>query len=213
MCLPAAAALLFAALGCRSPAPADAPAPTPIDPASLVAPSQPSPDDPIFLDDFTKLRTEYGDREDFAVLCEQNRPARQLVEAFNASRWTEALALSLAWTKQCPVDIDARMVSAVSLQQLGREPESAEQKRWYNGLVDSVLASGDGKTPETAFVVISVSEEYAMLHAFGLESRGQALLAGGIDAITAEGESGPSTIYFNPAAHFRRLDRAFGIEK
>lgn len=206
----AAAAALVGALGCRSPSPqatsaASAPLPA--------APTAPSPEDPIFLDDFTKLRTEYGERADFGKLCEQNRPARQLVESFNASRWEEALRHSLTWSQQCPVDIDARMVAAVSLQQLGREPEAAEQKRWYNGLVDSVLASGDGKTAETAFVVISVPEEYAMLHAFGVESRGQSLLAGGIDAITVEGESGSETIYFNPAAHFRRLDRAFGIEK
>ncbi len=81
--------------------------------------------------------------------------------------------------------------------------------RWYRGLVESVLASGDGKSPQTAFTVISVGEEYAILRALNLRVESQALIEGHIDALTVEGEHGESTIYFNPAAHFRRLERAF----
>jgi hypothetical protein len=38
----------------------------------------------------------------------------------------------------------------------------------------------------------------------GLESRGQMLIDGGIDALTVETESGNEIIYFNPAAHWTR---------
>jgi hypothetical protein len=102
------------------------------------------------------------------------------------------------------VDIDARVAAAVASQKLGRPEDADLHKRWYNGLVDSVLASGDGKTAQTAFEVISVEEEYAVLRAMGLESRGQMLVDGGIHALTVETESGNEIIYFNPAAHWTR---------
>jgi hypothetical protein len=188
----AAAAL---ALGCAS---------TPAPLAAL------PPADPVFLDDFIALRTEFGQRDDSYRRCEQDRPMQLLVDHFEAEQWQAVLDVSLPWLAQCPVDIDARVISAIANQQLGRREDADLHKRWYNGLVDSVLASGDGKTAETAFVVISVGEEYALLRAMGLESKGQTLLDGGIDALTVEGESGSETIYFNPSSHWVRLERMFG---
>jgi hypothetical protein len=188
-------ALLLAAIGCASPAPPE-------------KPSESDAEAPVFVDDFIRLRTEYGEKEDFFALCEDDRPLRAMGEAFNAERWQAALDVALPWLAHCPVDIDARMVAAVALLELGRPQEADLHKRWYHGLVDSVLASGDGKSVETAFVVISVPEEYAMLRALGLRFAGeQALLGDGIDALGIEGESGKSTVYFDPAAHFRRLAR------
>jgi hypothetical protein len=44
------------------------------------------------------------------------------------------------------------------------------------GLVDSILSSGDGKTPETAYHVISVDEEYAVLNTLGFKVVKQSLM-------------------------------------
>jgi hypothetical protein len=44
------------------------------------------------------------------------------------------------------------------------------------GLIDSILKSGDGLRPETAFKVITVDEEYILLGFLGLKCEGQALL-------------------------------------
>ncbi|HXK24192.1 MAG TPA: DUF4919 domain-containing protein [Myxococcota bacterium] len=204
-----ATALLWAAFGCASQAP---PAPAPTAASQAPAPKQASGDaDPVFLDDFTRLRTQYGEREDFRAVCEADRPLRAMIEAANAARWQESLDVALPWLAHCPVDLDARVVAAMSLSQLGREQEADEHKRWFNGLVDSILDSGDGKTKETAFVVISVPEEYSLLRVFGLAVTRQMLLDNRIDALVVEDESGKSsTVYFDPAAHFRRLSRELG---
>ena len=99
----------------------------------------------------------------------------------------------------------------MSLTQLGREREADDQKRWFHGLVDSILDSGDGKTKETAFVVISVPEEYSFLRAFGLAVKEQALVDDRIDALlVADGSGKTTTVYFDPAAQFRRLSRELG---
>lgn len=78
--------------------------------------------------------------------------------------------------------------------------------------MESILSSGDGKTPETAYVTVSVSEEYDVLFLFGLEPTGQVLIPGEVlvDELTATNEQGEEfTIYFNPAAHFFRLENFF----
>jgi Domain of unknown function (DUF4919) len=172
--------------------------------AGAVAWDDPSPE-------FSRMRAELGERDDFSALCERDRPLRALFDAANQERWERVLDLSLPWLDQCPIDIDAHLLSAVALQKLGRPEEADPHRRWYRGLVESILASGDGRTPESAFVVISVAEEYSVLRALRLERESQALLDGGIDALQVEAEDGAeSTVYFNPAAHFRRLQRMLG---
>ncbi len=43
-------------------------------------------------------------------------------------------------------------------------------------LLQKILATGDGKTPETAYRVHSVGQEYAILRALGVEVRQQSLV-------------------------------------
>ncbi|MEO8604930.1 MAG: DUF4919 domain-containing protein [bacterium] len=159
---------------------------------------------------FTQLRTQYGDRADFSAVCEKDRPLKQLIELTNAGRFDEVLAVSQPWLTHCPVDIDAQFVTGVALTELGRKPEGQQHLDWYKGLVSSVLDSGDGKTPSTAFTVISVEEEYAVLRALRLLPKSQAVFEGRINALTVTAPSGDITIFFNPAAHFRRLGAKAG---
>lgn len=175
----------------------------PAPPPSVERPDVPTPSTPH---DFTRLRTEYGDRNDFFEVCEQDRPLKRLSELAGQDLWEEVVAVSELWLRQCPVDIDAHLISATALRELGRLAESQHRVRWFRGLVDSILASGDGRTPQTAFVVISVPEEYSLLRALRLRPTSQSLAPGFIDALSVVSEKGSaSTIYFNPAAHFRRL--------
>jgi len=157
-----------------------------------------------------RLRAEYGGRKDFDELCYSRNTIEQISLLSDAGQWNEVLALSQPWVERCPVDIAARLVTAAALKKLGREAEAQEQLAWYRGLIDSILVSGDGKTPATAYVVISIREEYSVLYDLGLRPTEQALLDGGIDAVKAESKSGTSTVYFNPAASFRRLRTDLG---
>jgi hypothetical protein len=161
--------------------------------------------------DFGVLREQYGERDDFYQICEADRPLREWFELADEGNWERVLAVSLPWLDHCRVDIDAHFISAVALSELKRDIESRQHIYWFRGLVNSVLESGDGRTSETAYVVISVPEEYAVLRTLRIQPTGQQmLLGGGIDAISVEDEGGRSTVYFNPSAHFRRLAREFG---
>jgi len=160
--------------------------------------------------DFGSLRAAYGERTDFSEACESDRTVRDWFELGSSARWEEVLTQSRAWLSHCQVDIDAHFVAAVALAQLGREGEAQQHVRWFRGLVDSVLGSGDGRTPQTAWVVISIAEEYAVLRAHRLEFKRQTLVDHRIDAMTVEGPNGTVTLYFDPAAHFRRLASDLG---
>jgi hypothetical protein len=164
--------------------------------------------DPV---DFLTLRTEFGDRSDFAALCERDRPVREWHAASEASDWKTLLASTAKWLDRCPVDIDAHLLSAVANERTAQHVEAAAHASWFRGLVDSVLASGSGNSTDSPYVVISVDEEYAVLRALRLQPEGQTLLNGSIDAISTTDASGnESTVYFLPTAHWRRLEKAFG---
>jgi hypothetical protein len=79
----------------------------------------------------------------------------------------------------------------------------------FRGLIDSIRSSGDGKSPATAWVVISVDEEYAVLRALEFKPSGQSLLrqnGHSYDVMKAKNDDGTEqTFYFNvdiPFEHY-----------
>jgi hypothetical protein len=164
------------------------------------------------IPDLGRLRAAYGGREDFAELCERNQPLGEAFGLLEARSFAELLAVSTPWLESCPVDIDFHLLHAIALSMSGREAEANLHAQWWRGLIQSILASGDGETPQTAWVVISVGEEYAVLRALNLKRARQTLVEGNIDAMEVEGRDGSRILYFDPAAHFRRLEKSLGVE-
>jgi len=82
------------------------------------------------------------------------------------------------------------------------------------GLVASLRGSGDGKSPETAFVIVSMSEERFMLVGMGLHEEKQSLLNNNghmYDLIEGKNENadGPGSAFFNVDALFAGMTRKF----
>lgn len=79
----------------------------------------------------------------------------------------------------------------------------------YDGLLQSILASGDGKSPATAYKVISVKEEYATISHLGHKKISQRLLNQNnkaYDAIEVKDDSGAElTIYFDVTPLFDKM--------
>lgn len=170
-------------------------------------PPAPEPRDWRAPVDFTALRAEYGNRDDFDTIC-GGSAFDELGAQAQAKDWSGIVATSGPWLESCPVDLDVQFLRAVALKETGRAEESDLHLGWYKGLAESVLASGDGRTPETAWVVISVHEEYAVLRGLRVKPVSQELLDGNIDAVEVERRDGKRvTLYFDPKAHFRRLAR------
>lgn len=157
--------------------------------------------------DFTALRTEYGARDDFDAVCVDGQPFPELVRQASARAWPEIIATTGVWLDSCPVDIDAHFLRAVALKEVGRFEESELHAEWYKGLVESVLESGDGKTPDSPWVVISVQEKFAMLRVLRASHVDKKPLEGAVEALVVQRQDGTRfVVYFDSSAHLRRLE-------
>ncbi len=80
----------------------------------------------------------------------------------------------------------------------------------YDALVDAILSSGDGKTDTTAFHVITVNTEYALLEQFRFKSKGQSLTANLCDYLElADNKYGLKGIYFDVKQLFKVRDKYY----
>ena len=87
----------------------------------------------------------------------------------------------------------------------GRPAASDHAGKIFKGLLEALLATGDGKTPETAFLVQGIAEEYLVVgYVFRCRTRGQRVHfppAGGVydilEVVCADGER---SVYFDVTA-------------
>ena len=125
--------------------------------------------------DFGALRFAYFETSDYNPMAGM-LAYRSLWGTVSQSNWPEAVKQAEAVLSKNYVDVNAHMVAYVAYRQQGDEEKAKLHRRWADGLLDSIKSGGDGKTPQTAWHVISISEEYAVLRALNLRPVGQALI-------------------------------------
>lgn len=74
------------------------------------------------------------------------------------------------------LDMEAHTAAARVAEKQGDKTAAAHHRYVVDGVLDSILKSGDGKTAGTAYVVITISEEYALMAHLGFQVAGQSLL-------------------------------------
>jgi len=116
-----------------------------------------------------------------------------------------------------PVDIEVLMGKAAALRELKDDRADQFRARWM-ALADAILVSGDGKSFVSAFKVISVDEEYAVIGLIGLESENQALQAehgSMFDVLTVHPRESKNSfdLYFNIDLPWMHLNSALGGKK
>lgn len=135
----------------------------------------------------------------------------QMKKAYTAGDCPAAMAHAKEIFEVNLVQIDAHFVTALCQRKAGNEEEARREHAMLMGLVRSVLGSGDGKSPETAFVAIE--EEYSVLAALSLTLVRQALVNHGgsaFDRMEAKKRDSDQTVtlYFNvdrPQAQLSRM--------
>jgi hypothetical protein len=93
---------------------------------------------------------------------------RKLKKAYDAGDCLSAMAQAKEVFEVNFVHIEAHKIAAFCLKKAGNEEEARREYALFLGLSGSVLKSGDGKSPDTAFVVIAVEEEYSVLETASL---------------------------------------------
>jgi len=162
--------------------------------------------------DFARFRRGYFEALRAGVAKEPDRELEsQLRAAFSGNDWNEVLRAADAVLELDGTRIRAHLMKSMAQERLGRD--NSFQLSLGLELVKSILASGDGRSPETAFHVYFTREEYAVLEALGLRMKSQSLMQAGersYDHLTAvDREGGTTELYFDVTEHMAALADLF----
>jgi len=165
--------------------------------------------------DFFTLRMAYTktlewDPYDTELSAKYNT-IRSLIDS---SELAAALKITESILEQRFVDIDAHLYNGYIYKKLGEVAKSDYHYKINKGLIESICVSGDGRSAQTAFIVISTTEEYCLLSWFNLYSDQQALLTAdghNFDLLKAIDQKTKKEydIYFNIDLPFSHLSKNF----
>ena len=119
-----------------------------------------------------------------------------------------ALKLANEILEQNYIFPDAHAAAIQAYQNLGQSEEVNYHRYVLNGLIKSIIQSGDGKSPETAFVVVLIEEEYAILAVLGIEHSGQSEM--NVDGHSYDVFNGTDSRSGSPVEIYFNIDIPFG---
>ena len=126
--------------------------------------------------DYTRLRLSYMDSPEYKAAKDTSKSETAMFEELDKKDYPAALKDAEAVLESNYVNIDAHYVALVANREMGATDKAAYHRTVFHGLIDSIRNSGDGKSLETAWVVINVHEEYVMLRALGFRPSQQSLV-------------------------------------
>lgn len=166
--------------------------------------------------DFQALRyarAEQPGYNPYAALADPDKG--DLIRAMVASNLDQVATVANRLIERDYTDIDAHAALATVLERRGQTQEAAFERAVADGLLLSIQQSGDGMSPETAFVVIGVAEEYTLLGAMGVQVARQSLIQadrGPVDALEVVSQNGDRrTVYFDIGRLFNAMSRLGGV--
>jgi hypothetical protein len=153
-------------------------------PPALAAPDQPSEYASLLASlkagntdiNYTRLRLGYMDSPEYKAAKDVSSSEDAMFEALNKKDYSVALKSAEAVLECNYVNIDAHYIAFIANQEMGATEKAEFHRTVFRGLINSIRNSGDGKSPETAWVVISVHEEYVLLRILGFKPSGQSVM-------------------------------------
>lgn len=109
-----------------------------------------------------------------------------------------------------PFDLRAINYRLFAHDKLGNRDGFAGNLARMRIIVDAIMSSGNGKTKETAFYVISTAHEYDLINILGLQFGGKQSLIEHYDYLTlARNEPGIEGLYFDVSPCLDHLNKMF----
>lgn len=125
--------------------------------------------------DFTALRMAFYETDNYNPLAPM-MTYRPLWGAIQQQDWAGAIKLAESVLAKNFVEVNAHMVAFIAHRQSGDAERAKFHRAIAEGLLNSIKASGDGKSIATAFEVISINEEYGLFRSMNLSPVRQSLL-------------------------------------
>jgi hypothetical protein len=162
--------------------------------------------------DLARLRRGYFDAvHEGSAKAPDSDLESQLGSAFGTADWALVIRTADAVLAADVTRIRAHMLKAIAQERL--DQDATYDRALGLALAQSILASGDGRSPETAFHVFFVHEEYDVLGVLRLRPGSQSLTQKDgrhLDLLTATDDAGnPVELYFDITEHMTALRRQF----
>jgi len=125
--------------------------------------------------DFQRLRFSYMESPERRAAKDVSQERAEMGRAIADRNFGRALELSEVVLKAAFIDIDGHLTACVANEELQQKWWSDYHKNVFGRLLDSILNWGDGQTAATAYKVISIQEEYAVLRVLGVTPVRQSL--------------------------------------
>jgi hypothetical protein len=126
--------------------------------------------------DFTALRQAYAEspeHDPYAQKGELPSALARLREAVSSGDDRRVAAEAEAVLALNPTFLRAHLAASAAYERLGDAVQAERLRRFVQGWLDALAAAGDGRSMETAFPVLSLDEEYALLQVAGWEPVGR----------------------------------------
>ena len=117
--------------------------------------------------DFTALRLAYSRSKNADPYGTDHDKRRQMNAAVIEKRCEEAMKMADALLTSIYLSPDAHVAKSNCYRAAGDSAKADFHKAIYLGLINSILAKGDGTTAESAYTVVTIEEEYAVMKALG----------------------------------------------
>lgn len=124
--------------------------------------------------DVAALREDYAAKPGFKALPWMDRAI--IIQAVNAGKAEEVVKRTTDWLGTNPLEWEAYLARSWGERTLGNVSAADQDRRIGTALFQALDGSGDGMTPATAWHVISVTEEYALLAMKALQPGSQELI-------------------------------------
>ena len=157
---------------------------------------------------FTRLRFDTVQKQGYAPIWKSDPDRKKIQEAYRSGDADKVLSLADAWLKQLPIDADVHLMVAMCYKEKSDLPSMCQHLNVFYGLLGSIASGGDGLSEQTAFKVVSLDEEYALIQEIGGKVKNQKLV-GNFDRLEVERRGGKTlTLYFDVSAHLKALAKS-----
>ncbi|HEY2469425.1 MAG TPA: DUF4919 domain-containing protein [Terracidiphilus sp.] len=190
--------LAFVLIGLLVPYVAPAQNNSPSEYAALVAQLQSGKTDI----DYTRLRLSYMDSPEYEHAQDTSDSEKAMMVSLEKRDFAAAIQEAENVLASDYVNIEAHFVDSLAKRHAGNLQQAEFHRTVFQGLIDSIRKSGDGKSTRTAWVVITVHEEYVFLQALKYQISEQSIIGENghsYDVMKAKDpyDGAEQTFYFN----------------
>jgi hypothetical protein len=119
--------------------------------------------------DFKQLRFSWIDSPERHKAKDTNEEKEKMFVALNSKDFKNVIKNGDVVLEQEFVDMDTHFAEFIAYRELQDKPKADFHQAVFAALLRSITDNGDGKSTKTAYVVISVHEEYVVLRTMGLQ--------------------------------------------